>query len=54
MICFVGAVTLSLTGCATSDAATRKAPPAKADTAQQQKPVKLRYYGGPKYPMYPE
>jgi hypothetical protein len=22
-------------------------------TMQQQKPIKLRYYGGPKYPMYP-
>jgi hypothetical protein len=22
-------------------------------TVQQPKPIKLRYYGGPKYPMYP-
>jgi hypothetical protein len=22
-------------------------------TLQQQQPIKLRYYGGPKYPMYP-
>jgi hypothetical protein len=23
-------------------------------TIEQQKPIKLRYYGGPKYPMYPQ
>jgi hypothetical protein len=37
-----------------SDAAARKAVPMKASTTQQEKPIKLRYYGGPRYPMYPE
>jgi len=41
-------------GCTNSDAGARKAALMNASTAQQQKPIKLRYYGGPKYPMYPE
>jgi hypothetical protein len=28
--------------------------PMATSTIQQQKPIKLRYYGGPKSPMYPE
>jgi hypothetical protein len=53
----VGAIALIFGGCVHSDAGTRKARPAKAGADQQQaqpqKPIKLRYYGGPKYPMYP-
>jgi hypothetical protein len=41
-------------GCTTGDASARKAALMKASTAPQEKPVKLRYYGGPKYPRYPE
>jgi hypothetical protein len=26
----------------------------KASAAPQEKPIKLRYYGGPKSPMYPQ
>jgi hypothetical protein len=40
--------------CAKGDAGARNAVLTKASTMQQQKPIKLRYYGGPKYPMYPE
>jgi hypothetical protein len=55
--------TISLAGAivlvAASEAGAHKAVLIKHSTAQQQKPVhqqkpiKLRYYGGPKYPMYP-
>jgi hypothetical protein len=38
-----------IAGCVTNDAGARK-----TALTQQEKPVKLRYYGGPKYPMYPE
>ncbi len=41
-------------GCSNSDAGARKAAPMKAAAAPQEKPIKLRYYGGPKYPRYPE
>jgi hypothetical protein len=41
-------------GCTTSDAGARKAALMKASAAPQEKPIKLRYYGGPKYPRYPE
>jgi hypothetical protein len=40
--------------CTSSKAGAHKAGLAKAGTAQQEKPIKLRYYGGPKSPMYPE
>jgi hypothetical protein len=50
IVACAGAVALIIAGCIYSDAGTRKAMPAKTVT---QKPVKLRYYGGPKYPMYP-
>jgi len=36
--CLLGTIALSCAGCATSEPA----------------PSKLRYYGGPKQPMYPE
>jgi hypothetical protein len=44
---------------ATSDALARRGKKAHASVAAlalapQQKPVRLRYYGGPKSPMYPE
>jgi hypothetical protein len=53
-ICLAGAIALIAGGFTCSDAAVRKAAPMKASTQQQQKPIKLRYYGGPKSPMYPE
>jgi hypothetical protein len=40
--------------CVTNDAGARKTALAKSVAAQQEKRVKLRYYGGPKSPMYPE
>jgi hypothetical protein len=40
--------------CVTNDAGERKTAPAKTAATQQEKPVKLRYHGGPKSPMYPE
>jgi hypothetical protein len=50
-----------LVGSTGSDARARKIAHVKtvasakiAATMPQQKPVKLRYYGGPKSPMYPE
>jgi hypothetical protein len=36
------------------DAGARGMAPMATSTLQQQKPIKLRYYGGPKSPMYPE
>ena len=53
-IWLAGAIVLIMAGCTNSDAGTRKAALMKASSAQEQKPIKLRYYGGPKYPMYPE
>jgi hypothetical protein len=53
-IWLAGAIALIAAGCTNGDAGTRKAELMKASSAQQQKPTKLRYYGGPKYPMYPE
>jgi hypothetical protein len=53
-IWLAGAVVLIMAGCTNSDTGTRKAALMKASSAQEQKPIKLRYYGGPKYPMYPE
>jgi hypothetical protein len=53
-----------ISSCASNDARMRKSAAMKtaatstavADTTvmQQEKTVKLRYYGGPKSPMYPE
>jgi hypothetical protein len=53
------AIAMIIASCVSNDARTRKAAVTKtaatdATAAQQQKPVKLRYYGGPKSPMYPE
>jgi hypothetical protein len=53
-ICLTGAIALIAAGCTYSDAAARKAVPMKVSTTQHEKLVKLRYYGGPRYPMYPE
>jgi hypothetical protein len=47
-------IALIIAGCTNSDAGARKAALTKASVAQQEKPIKLRYYGGPKYPRYPE
>ncbi len=53
------AIAMIIASSASNDARVRKTglaktPPAKTLAAQQEKPVKLRYYGGPKSPMYPE
>jgi hypothetical protein len=53
-----GALAMIAAGCINSDARARKAAVAKVSTApiqsqQPEKPIKLRYYGGPKSPMYP-
>jgi hypothetical protein len=37
-----------------NDAGSGGMAPMGTSTIQQQKPIKLRYYGGPKSPMYPE
>ena len=52
-IWLTGMMALFITGC-TGDAGARKAALMKASAIPQEKPIKLRYYGGPKYPMYPE
>jgi hypothetical protein len=48
-----GVFALIAASCTSSEAGAHKAGLAKA-AAQQEKPIKLRYYGGPKSPMYPE
>jgi hypothetical protein len=53
-IWFVSAIAVVAAGCTNSDAGARKAALMKASAAPQEKPIKLRYYGGPKYPRYPE
>jgi hypothetical protein len=49
-------IALVIAGSSNSDAGTRKAAliNARGAAAQQEKPITLRYYGGPKYPMYSE
>jgi hypothetical protein len=50
------AMALILVSFPSNDAGAHKTTRAKAVATQQQKPekpVKLRYYGGPKSPMYP-
>jgi hypothetical protein len=47
------AIAVIAAGCSNSDAGQPKAQ-MKANTIPQEKPIKLRYYGGPKYPMYPQ
>jgi hypothetical protein len=58
---FAGAIVLAAATNASADPAMRKAsPPAKAygqavpTSMQQQKPVRLRYFGGPKSPIFAE
>jgi len=53
-ISLVATVGLVAAGSKNSDASERKAALAKAGAMEQQRPIKLRYYGGPKYPRYPE
>jgi hypothetical protein len=53
-IWLASAIAVIAAGCSNSDAGARKAALMKAKAAPQEKPVKLRYYGGPKSPMYPE
>jgi len=51
-----GAISLIASGCTNSDAGARKAALMRASAAQKQqpqKPIRMRYYGGPKSPMYP-
>jgi hypothetical protein len=36
-----------------SEARVRRTTVTPPSPVEQQKPIKLRYYGGPKYPMYP-
>jgi hypothetical protein len=48
------AIAVIAAGCASSDAGPPKAAQMKANAAPQDKPIELRYYGGPKYPMYPQ
>jgi hypothetical protein len=57
-IVLAGAVAMIAAGCINSDARARKAAATKAIAApmqsqQPEKPIKMRYYGGPKSPMYP-
>ena len=57
-IVLAGAFATIAAGCISSDARARKASATKASTSpiqsqQPEKPIKLRYYGGPKSPMYP-
>jgi hypothetical protein len=47
--CFVIAIALATASCAGGGGARQT-----VQSTQQQEPVKLRYYGGPKDPMYPE
>jgi hypothetical protein len=55
IIWLASAIAVIAAGCTDSDAGARKAALMKASVAPpQEKPVKLRYYGGPKYPRYPE
>lgn len=57
-IVLAGAVAMIAAGSISSEARARKAAAAKPSTAplqsqQPEKPIKMRYYGGPKSPMYP-
>jgi hypothetical protein len=54
MIWLASAIAVIAAGCTNSDAGARKAALMKASAVQPEKPVKLRYYGGPKSPRYPE
>jgi hypothetical protein len=49
------AIAVIMAGCSSSgDAGARKAALIKANAAPQERPIEPRYYGGPKYPMYPQ
>jgi len=50
----VGVIALIAAACTNSEAGARNAVLKKASTTPQEKPIKLRYYGGPKSPAYPE
>jgi PBP1b-binding outer membrane lipoprotein LpoB len=57
-IALAGAFAMIAAGCVNSDARARKAAVTKAGTApiqnqQPERPIKMRYYGGAKSPMYP-
>jgi hypothetical protein len=57
-IVLAGAFAMITAGCISSDARARKAAVTKASASpipsqQPEKPIKMRYYGGPKSPMYP-
>jgi hypothetical protein len=47
--CFVIVIALATASCASNGTARQT-----GLASQQPEPAKLRYYGGPKYPMYPE
>ncbi len=54
-IWLAGTIALIIAGCSASEATVRQKKASTAATpAQQEKPVKMRYYGGPKSPRYPE
>jgi hypothetical protein len=53
IILLAGVFALILVSCTNSEAGAHKTALMKAATAQQDKPIKLRYTGGPKSPMYP-
>jgi len=53
-ILLAGAIALIAAVGTNSEAGARKAVLKKASTIQQAKPIKLRYYGGPKSSMYPK
>jgi len=52
-ILLAGLIALIAATYANSEAGARNAALKKASTTQQEKLIKLRYYGGPKSPMYP-
>lgn len=52
-ISLASAIAVIVFGCSNSHAGTHKSALTKDSAASQEKPIKLRYYGGPKYPMYP-
>jgi hypothetical protein len=52
-ILLAGLIALIAIAYANNEAGARNAVLKKAGTTQQEKPIKLRYYGGPKSPMYP-
>jgi len=54
IILVAGVIALTAAAGTNSEACARKAALTKAITTHQEKPIKLRYYGGPKSPMYPQ